>query len=289
MKNSTKGSQPQLYVGTCGFSYRDWIGPFYPLGTKSADMLAYYAGSFGTVEIDSTYYAVPKPALFEGMNRRTPPEFRFTVKAPGSITHAPSEIEFSGNDDTTAEATAFRDCLEPIVASGKLGAVLLQFPHAFRPGRQTSRRLEAMRSLWPDLPLVAEFRHREWQRNDSLEFLRELGIGWCNVDEPRFASLMRPGAEVTSPIGYVRFHGRNAGQWWQQDREPGARYDYLYSETELAEWLPRIAEVTSAATETYVFFNNHRLGKAAHNARDMSGLLRLHPPEKPAERELRLF
>ena len=291
MNDPASQRRSRVFVGTCGFSYRDWVGAFYPIGMKAPDMLGYYARAFDAVEIDSTYYAIPKPAAFANMDRRTPEGFRFTVKAPGSITHAPPEMRFERGDagSTLADdALAFRRCLDPIAMSGKLGAVLLQFPHAFRPGASATQRLETMREFWADLPLVAEFRHRDWQRDESLEMLRALRIGWCNVDEPRFAKLMRPGAEVTSPVGYVRFHGRNAGQWWAQDREPGARYDYLYSDDELVEWLPRIAEVEAAAQETYVFFNNHRLGKAAHNANDMKRMLGMGAGA-PAEPELRLF
>ena len=260
----------QLYIGTCGFSYKDWIGPFYPKGIKSIDMLPYYAERFSAVEIDSTYYAIPKPALFESMDRRTPADFRFAVKAPGSVTHSPVDAQ-----PPAADVRAFAECLEPVRRSDKLAVVLTQFPNAFRPSRNSLHRLERLREWWADLPLVAEFRHRDWQRNDALVHLRELGIGWCNVDEPRFASLMRPGAEVTSPIGYIRFHGRNYAKWWKQERASHERYDYLYTKDELEEWVPRIADVVSQATQSYVFFNNHRLGKAPANARDLTRMLGL--------------
>ncbi|MBV8222585.1 MAG: DUF72 domain-containing protein, partial [Candidatus Eremiobacteraeota bacterium] len=94
-----------IVVGTCGFSYRDWVGPFYPLGTKSADMLEYYARSFAAVEIDSTYYAIPKPELFARMAARTPERFIFTVKAPGSVTHVPADA-----DPQPSEIAAFAAC-----------------------------------------------------------------------------------------------------------------------------------------------------------------------------------
>jgi uncharacterized protein YecE (DUF72 family) len=257
-----------VLVGTCGFSYRDWVGPFYPLGTRSADMLEYYARRFRAVEIDSTYYAIPKPQLFERMAARTPPAFTFTVKAPGSVTHVPA-----GADPAAAEVDAFLECLQPLLAGGKLGAVLAQFPHSFRPDHDGHRRLEALRGWWPRLPIVCEFRHRDWQRNDELVRLRELGLGWCNVDEPQFSSLLRPGAEVTSSIGYVRFHGRNYEKWWRQERASHERYSYQYSEQELDAWIPRIADVAGEAQTTFVFFNNHHLGRAADNALEMRRLL----------------
>ncbi|HXW75958.1 MAG TPA: DUF72 domain-containing protein [Candidatus Eremiobacteraceae bacterium] len=262
-----------IYVGTCGFSYKDWVGPFYPLGTKPADMLALYAGRFGAVEIDSTYYAIPRPSLFESMAKRTGPDFRFTVKAPGSITHAPVDGEPPPRD-----FSAFRACLEPLERAGKLGGVLVQVPGSFSPSHDAWRRLELIRQRWPGMPLVAEFRNRRWQEDDARERLRALEFGWCNVDEPRLGPLMRPEAEVTSPVGYVRFHGRNAAKWWKQDRSPAERYDYLYTKEQLVEWLPRIAEVSERTEQTYVFFNNHRNGQAATNARQMAALLGMTTP-----------
>jgi len=262
-----------IHVGTCGFSYREWVGPFYPPGTKAHAMLEYYAGRFTAVEIDSTYYAIPKATLFESMSRRSPDEFRFCVKAPGSVTHVPAEAS-----PEQADLNSFYECLEPLRREGKLGAVLAQFPGSFRPGREAFARLELLRREWPDLRLVAEFRHRDWQKDSILRIVRALDIGWCNVDEPKLESLMRPDAEVTSTIGYVRFHGRNAAKWWKQERLAAERYDYLYTQDELTDWLPRIAQIADSTDETYVFFNNHRNGQAATNARQMAEFLDLTPP-----------
>src|SRR5450755_924957 len=98
-----------IHVGTCGFSYRDWVGSFYPPGIKAQAMLAYYAARFSAVEIDSTYYAIPKPSLFESMSERTPAGFRFCVKAPGSVTHVPAD-----GSPAQADLTSFLECLEPL-------------------------------------------------------------------------------------------------------------------------------------------------------------------------------
>ncbi|MDQ6780998.1 MAG: DUF72 domain-containing protein [Candidatus Eremiobacteraeota bacterium] len=259
-----------LHIGTCGFSYREWVGPFYPKGTASIDMLAFYAERFSAVEIDSTYYAIPKPQLFAGMDRRTPPHFRFAVKAPGSITHIPADAE-----PAAGQPEAFAEALQPLIAAGKLAAVLAQFPNSFRPGADAYRRLERLREWWAGIPLSAEFRHRDWQSDATLDHLRALSVGWCNVDEPRFRSLLRPGSAVTSRLGYIRFHGRNYGEWWKKSERADKRYDYLYSEAELHEWMPRIAAVADQADDTYVFFNNHRLGKAPANATQLAAMLRM--------------
>jgi uncharacterized protein YecE (DUF72 family) len=256
-----------IRVGTCGFSYREWVGPFYPRGVSQSDFIAYYAERFDAVEIDSTYYATPAPEMFERLDRRTPPSFRFTVKAPSVITHVPAEAELAED-----EAARFAACLEPIRASKKLSAILAQFPNGFRPSPAAYRRIEALRKSWPHAPIVVEFRHRDWQKPDVLRRLASLNLGWCNVDEPSHDTLLRPGAHVTSDIGYVRFHGRNAAAWWQHDK-PSDRYSYLYNDAELAEWVPRIEQVADKTRETFVFFNNHANGQSAVNARQMAGLL----------------
>jgi uncharacterized protein YecE (DUF72 family) len=122
--------------------------------------------------------------------------------------------------------------------------------------------------------VVVEFRHRDWQRPETLRRLRAAGLGWCNVDEPAQSSLMRPDAQSTSHTGYVRFHGRNAATWWQHEK-PADRYSYLYSAEELAEWLPRIDRIADATDETFVFFNNHANGQATINARQMAHMLQV--------------
>jgi uncharacterized protein YecE (DUF72 family) len=256
-----------IRVGTCGFSYREWVGPFYPRGVSQSDFIAYYAERFDTVEIDSTYYATPGPELFERLDRRTPPTFRFTVKAPSAITHLPAEVEPAED-----EAMRFAACVEPIRASKKLGAILAQFPNGFRPSPAAYRRIESLRKAWPHAPIVVEFRHRDWQKPDVLRRLTALNLGWCNVDEPSHDTLLRPGAHVTSDLGYVRFHGRNAAAWWHHDK-PSDRYSYLYNDAELAEWVPLIEQVADKTRETYVFFNNHANGQSAINARQMAALL----------------
>jgi uncharacterized protein YecE (DUF72 family) len=261
-----------IRVGTCGFSYREWVGPFYPHGLAQADYIAHYAERFDAVEIDSTYYATPAPSMFARLDRRTPKTFVFTVKAPGAVTHTPDDAP-----QVDDEARRFLASLEPIRESGKLGAVLAQFPNGFRPSPGAFRRLEWLRRAWPNVRLVIEFRHRDWQRPETLRRLRALDLGWCNVDEPAHASLMRPEGQVTSGVGYVRFHGRNAAAWWHHEK-PADRYSYLYSSDELSEWLPRIEAIAERTKETFVFFNNHANGHAAINARQMAEMLQVAKP-----------
>lgn len=258
-----------ITLGTCGYSYKDWIGPVYPRGTTSSEMLEVYAQRFAAVEIDSTYYRVPSSKTFESMARRTPDGFRFTTKLPGTGTHLPDIAALSVHDDVRL----FRENIQPLEASGKLACVLMQFPNSFRPSEATNRYVTALREELSDIALVAEFRNREWQTSDTLELLQGLGIGLVNVDQPQYRSLLRPSTDVTSRIAYVRFHGRNYQNWWKGTNE--TRYDYLYSAEELAPWADRLVDIAAGeqAKEVFAFFNNHRRGQAVRNAEMLEDML----------------
>lgn len=266
----------EIAVGTCGFSYKDWVGPVYPPGTKPAEMLPLYARRFPVVEIDSSYYGVPAPATVASWARRTPDGFRFSAKLPGTGTHVPEPARGGIHEDVRL----FRANLAPLLKAGKFACALMQFPTSFRPAESSERHLRALRDALPDMPLVAEFRHREWQTHDTLELLRELRIGLVAVDEPQFKSLVRPSTDATSEIAYVRFHGRNYQQWWKGDNV--TRYDYLYSAQELAPWAERITDLAAdpQVREVLAFFNNHRQGQAARNAEMFEAMLATRFPRE---------
>ncbi len=257
-----------IYVGTSGYSYKDWVGPFYPQGTAPRDMLEFYARHFPCVEINATYYNVFSPQTFAGMAQRTPPRFRFSVKAPGTATHLPTGVRMPLH----ADVKYFRQNLEPLIEQEKLSAVLLQFPSSFKPNERTVDYLHRLRATWSDFCLVAEFRNRAWQTHETLELLNELHVGWCNVDQPQFKTLLHPGSDVTDGRGYVRFHGRNYRKWWTGDN--ATRYDYLYSVQELLPWIDRLEDVDAEVKETLAFFNNHRRAQAVQNADMLSAMLR---------------
>lgn len=256
-----------IYVGTCGYAYKDWLGPFYPATTRQGEMLRYYANCFQAVEIDSSYYGVLQPATIARMNANSPPNFRFCFKAPQTVTHPP-DVTVRVHDD----AKAFAESVMPIVEAGKFGCALIQFPNSFKAaesGEDYFRRVvEALRPL----RLVAEFRNREWQTAHTHALLSDLDVGWCNVDMPHYESLMAPSSDATSAIGYVRFHGRNAAQWWTGDNT--TRYDYDYSTEELVPWTDRVADIDERVETTFAFFNNHARGNAARNAEAFIDLLR---------------
>jgi uncharacterized protein YecE (DUF72 family) len=256
-----------IYVGTCGFSYKDWVGPFYPPKVKAGEMLGYYAREFCAVEIDSSYYGVPSPRTVESMARRTPPDFRFSFKVPQTVTHPSEKAPLHVHDD----ARLLRQSLAPLESVGKLACVLAQFPNAFKPDGGRESYIERVVDAFEGVPVVVEFRNRLWQRPETIALLRALGAGYCNVDMPRLEGLLGPSSEVTGPVGYVRFHGRNTATWWRGTNV--TRYDYSYTPQELVPWTDRIAEIEAQTEQTFVFFNNHANGQAPRNAEMIASLL----------------
>jgi uncharacterized protein YecE (DUF72 family) len=257
-----------IYVGTCGYAYKDWLGPFYPATARQSEMLPYYADTFRAVEIDASYYGVLKPETIAGMNTRTPQDFRFCFKVPQTVTHPPDASVRRIHDD----ASAFVESVMPIVEARKFGCALVQFPNGFKPTETTRTYFRRAIDALQPLVLVAEFRNREWQVPETYDLLCELGVGWCNVDMPSYETLMHPSSDVTGPVGYVRFHGRNAAQWWTGDNR--TRYDYDYQPAELEPWTDRVAEIDERVEQTYAFFNNHARGNAARNAEMFIDMLR---------------
>jgi len=265
-----------IYIGTSGFSYEDWKGHFYPESVDKKNMLSYYSSAFNSVEINSTYYAIPSAASVAAMDRKTPESFRFAVKAHKDMTHAETPVPESFD--------AFLRAIQPLRDSGKLGCILAQFPWSFRHSPENAGRLADLRARMKEVPTVVEFRNSEWVNDETFGLLTQLGLGFCSVDEPGLKGLMPRIAAATSSVGYVRFHGRNAKKWWKHD-EAWERYDYLYSEDELSEWTPRVTDIAARTEHTYVFFNNHYQGKSAQNARMLAKMLGLgfpsdspHPP-----------
>ena len=255
-----------VYIGTAGFSYKDWKGNFYPRDIKPAAMLTEYARQFPVVEINSTYYAVPPPQRMDSMARRTPAGFLFTVKANREMTH-----EIGEGDDVFDR---FTRALRPLVDHGKLGCVLAQFPWGFKNTKENRRYLQVLSGRLEGIETVVEFRNAGWEKDETYELLSQLELAYCCVDEPRMKGLVSPRVEVTSRLGYIRFHGRNYETWWGRDRKSWERYNYLYKQEELAEWVPRVEEVAEGSDRTYVIFNNHYKGQAPTNARMFERMLR---------------
>ena len=253
-----------IHIGTSGYSYQDWVGPFYPKDVVKKDWLAFYAREFAAVEINFTYYRLPDARTLQAMAAKTPDGFLFTVKASQELTHV--------REDNVQAFAQFVQALSPLIAMQRFGCVLAQFPYSFHPNTTNQKYLRTFRERMGDLPIVIEFRHAGWLSPTTYSLLRESDLGFCCVDEPRLRGLLPPIAEATSSITYVRFHGRNAQKWWQHE-EAWQRYDYTYSRQELEEWVPKIRELDAQAEHTYVFTNNHWQGQAVDTARQLRLLL----------------
>jgi uncharacterized protein YecE (DUF72 family) len=255
----------RILVGTSGYSYDDWVGPVYPPGTPRRDFLARYARSFPVVELNFSFYSQPAPRTLERMVENTPAGFLFALKAHRSITH---EIGESWEKDVES----FRSGISPLVEAGRLGAVLLQFPYSFGYTPESRTRLAALCDRLQGLPLAVEFRKSDWLREQVYEGLRARGAALVGVDEPALPKLLPPTTEVTADFSYIRFHGRNAKNWWTGDN--ASRYDYLYAREELTGWVDRVRAVFNRVHLLLIFFNNHWRGQAAQNASEMAGILR---------------
>ena len=257
----------RVLVGTSGYSYDDWVGPFYPQGTARQDFLSYYAREFPVLELNFSYYQQPNRRTLDRMLAATTPDFRFALKAHRSMTH---EIGESWEKDIVT----FRAGIRPLVDAGRLAAVLLQFPYSFAYTTESRSRLATLCGKLEGLPLAVEFRKSDWLREQVFEGLRQRGVSLVSVDEPSLPKLLPPSTETTGRLGYVRFHGRNKEAWWTGDN--ASRYDYLYNKDELEEWVQRIRLIMERVPMLLLFFNNHWRGNAAQNAREMRFLLQQH-------------
>jgi uncharacterized protein YecE (DUF72 family) len=252
-----------IYLGTSGFSYKDWVGVYYPAGLPSREWLCFYARDFNTCEINSTYYALPPPGVMKALADKTGPGFLFTVKANQEMTH-----QREGKN----VCSDFCRCLDPMVKAGKLGCVLVQFPYSYDFNNKNWEYLANLQRDLNQLPLVVEFRNARWLKVEVFQWLRQQQIGFCCVDEPQLPNLIPPVAEATSQIAYVRFHGRNKEKWWHPE-QAWERYDYTYKPEELKEWVPRIKKLAAAADKTFILANNHWKSQSITTIRQMALLL----------------
>ena len=271
-----------IRVGPAGWSYDDWAGIVYPKPKpKGFDPLTFLAGYFGTIEVNTTFY---RPATADVAERwaervRDYPDFRFTAKLWRRFTHQRKEAW------TRAEVREARAGLDPLAKTGRLGAVLLQFPWSFRNSDESRAWLDDLINSFGHLPLVVEVRHSSWNTPEFLDHLRERGVGLANIDQPLFRDSIQPSAHATSSVGYVRVHGRNYKDWWRENANPHERYDYLYSAAELRPWIKRAKEIarTPETEEVYVVTNNHYRGKAVANALMIESMVRKKKVVGPAD------
>ncbi len=271
-----------IRIGPAGWVYKDWAGIVYPKPRpKGFDPLAYMAGYFDTIEVNSTFYRPARAQVAESWLERVEPnsDFRFTAKLWRRFTHERKEAW------SREEVEQVRAAFDPLHASGRLGAVLLQFPWSFRRTEENREWLSDLTSEFGDYPLVLEVRHSSWNVPEFYGELAERGIGFVNIDQPLYHDSIKPSAVATAPVGYIRVHGRNYKDWWRKDAPPEARYDYLYTAEELEPWAERAKQLAAepATEEVYVVTNNHYRGKGITNALMLQAMVEGEPVPAPPD------
>jgi len=252
----------KIVIGTSGYSFDDWQTVFYPPDLPKGKRLDYYKEHFNAVEINSTYYRIPHPAVFYNMAKKVGEGFEFIIKTHRSFTHDRKDVE--------KKAEEYNESIKPVVESGKFYGYLAQFPYSFKYSELNLKYVLDGKNYFPDGPLFVEFRHKSWDRMDVLESFKSNEVGICSVDEPELLGLYPSRAEATINTGYIRFHGRNSDNWWGGR---GDRYDYLYSREELLSWKKKIDKLKSRTDKLYLFFNNCHLGQAVRNAKMMMEIM----------------
>ncbi|MDE3190723.1 MAG: DUF72 domain-containing protein [Acidobacteriota bacterium] len=299
-----------MRVGTCSWADEALSKHFYPPKLPPRERLAWYAGHFDTVEVDSTYYRLPAEPVVRGWADRTPAGFVMHVKAFGLMTRHPVKVEVLP-EDLRAEMPVdergrvdrpprelrgevfrrFLEALEPLRAAQKLGGILMQMPQYVVLKESSLAYLEWAREQLDGYEMLVEFRHRSWledvNRAETLSFLERIGATYVTVDAPRSneaRNLVPTVPALTSGTAYVRFHGRNLATWNKRGGSAAERFDYLYSEEELAEWVPTLRALAAGAQQAFAFFNNNasaqdprnplgRVSQAATNAAELRSLL----------------
>jgi uncharacterized protein YecE (DUF72 family) len=271
----------EIRVGTAGWSYKDWEGVFYPPGMQrqKRHALEFLAQCFDVVEINTSFYGHIKPELAKLWVRKVDavnPKFVFTAKLHRSFTHSPiavmeptSAATIKPNDEDERLA---REGLDALALPGKLGALLIQFPVSYKNTSLNREYLEWLLRQFIEFPRVVEVRHESWNNPETLSYFTERNVAFCNIDQPLIGRSLGATEHVTSPVGYVRLQGRNYDQWFEAEK--GAdRYNYFYSEAELAGWKEKIERIAKKAEVTYVVANNHFEAKAGVNALQLRHML----------------
>ena len=275
-------SPSKILLGTAGWAYKDWEGVFYPpeMYRRRQHPLEFMARCFDVVEINTSFYGHIKPELAKLWAKRADavnPKFVFTVKLHRSFTHSPlmmagptSAATIKPNEQ---DARLAREGLEALATTGKLGALLIQFPVSYKNTPLNRDYIEELARRFSEFQRVIEVRHDTWDNPGTIAMMEQQGVSFCNIDQPQIGHSLAPTAYVTAPIGYVRLHGRNYQDWFEAE-QPHDRYNYLYSESELQSWKEKIKRIAGRASITYVLANNHFEAKAAVNALQLSSLLR---------------
>lgn len=250
----------QVWIGTSGYSYPDWVGSFYPARTRPQRMLGFYCQSFPIVELNFTFYRPPTGAMLNRLAGQTPTPFQFLVKMPRALSHEQDRNELPG----------FCRAVDALKRRGQLSGVLCQLPQSAHRSRSHTAWIERLAAEVADFHLAVEFRHSSWAAPEVPAWLNRLQADLVSVDVPNLPRLYPRGLVQSGRRIYVRLHSREAANWYAGGAD---RYDYDYQDAELMEWANALAEHEAQAELAYILFNNCAGGQAAENARRMRDLM----------------
>ncbi|NPV11005.1 MAG: DUF72 domain-containing protein [Ignavibacteria bacterium] len=289
-----------LHIGTAGWSYKDWIGPFYSQQqSRDYDWLEFYSQYFNCVEVNSTYYTYVSPSTARGWVGKVSDknDFVFTIKLHQDFTH---KRKF-----TDENIKAFTKNLEILAKANRLGGILIQFPYSFAFSNAAAEYLQKLSEIFQDYNKFVEVRHKSWNNPDVYKFFNELDLTFCTIDQPQIGEALPFEPIVTNGRAYIRFHGRNKEAWLHSIRSFGKektlddpdeaykqqslRYDYLYSMGELVEISQKIKEVFDKVKEVFIIMNNHPQGKGVANAFELMHLLNERMKVKIPETMLKAY
>jgi len=268
---------PKFYIGTAGWSYKDWVPAFYPKQQSGGfDWLQFYSHYFNCVEVNSTYYTYLSPKIVQGWVRKVidSEDFIFTIKLHQDFTHK--------KDFDRQKIKAVNDNLDILAKEERLGGLLIQFPYSFPFTNVTAEYVRKLSEIFQNYNCFVEVRHSSWNNKQAMELFKELNLTFCTIDQPQVGKSISFDPVITNDKTYIRFHGRNVEAWVQSINnfgkkqtyeEQSSRYKYLYSLGELVEIQQKIMEVHEKVKEVYVIMNNHPTGDAVANAFELIHLL----------------
>jgi uncharacterized protein YecE (DUF72 family) len=260
----------RYHIGTAGWSYADWEGVVYPQKKESGfHPLIYLAAYVNIVEINSTFYRPPAMSMSVFWIKKVAafPDFLFAVKVHQLFTHERESWTQKDVDD-------FKLGIEPLRAGERLASLLFQFPWSFANTTGHQDYLVRLFRAFSGYPMTVEIRHSSWDVPEFFNLLGEHSVGYCNIDQPVLQNSIKPSVRVTIPeFSYVRLHGRNYKDWFREGAGRDARYNYLYSQEELDEWVERIKELGRNSNRVFIITNNHYRGQALANALQIKNLV----------------
>jgi uncharacterized protein YecE (DUF72 family) len=267
----------KFYIGTAGWSYRDWVPSFYPKNQFGGfDWLQFYSYYFNCVEVNSTYYAYISPGVVEGWVRKVndSDNFIFNIKLHQDFTH---KQKF---DEQSVKAVRYN--LDLLSKAERLGGLLIQFPYSFSFDNSAVQYIQKLKNIFPNYNCFVEVRHSSWKNKKAYEFFKDANLTFCTIDQPQIGQAIPFEPVITNDKAYIRFHGRNEEAWKnsinnygkkQTYKERSERYEYLYSPGELVEIEQKIKSVQEKVREVHVIMNNHPQGDAVANAFELIHLL----------------